>query len=168
MTRKNENFLYKKRQSAFVTNVEKLQPQLRLLLKMSPVTPGQLPSKMPRKGVYLLSEGERHLYVGRSNNIRSRIGRHSLPGATHRMASFAFRLAREATGNLRASYKKGEGSRTSLMENPAFVDAFTSAKARVRKMNLRFVEQADPVRQALLEIYVAVVLKTPYNDFDNH
>jgi hypothetical protein len=35
-------------------------------------------------------------------------------------------------------------------------------------MNLRFVEENDPVRQALLEIYVAVTLNTPYNDFDNH
>ena len=33
---------------------------------------------------------------------------------------------------------------------------------------IRFVEETDPVRQALLEIYVAAVLGTPYNDFDNH
>ena len=30
------------------------------------------------------------------------------------------------------------------------------------------VEETDAVKQALLEIYTAVVLKTPYNDFDNH
>jgi hypothetical protein len=35
-------------------------------------------------------------------------------------------------------------------------------------MDLRFVEESDPVRQTLLEVYVAVVLATPYNDFDNH
>jgi hypothetical protein len=35
-------------------------------------------------------------------------------------------------------------------------------------MDLRFVEESDPIRQALLEIYSARVLKTPYNDFDNH
>jgi hypothetical protein len=35
-------------------------------------------------------------------------------------------------------------------------------------MDLRFVEESDPTRQALLEIYVAVTLKTPFNDFDNH
>ena len=35
-------------------------------------------------------------------------------------------------------------------------------------MDLRFVDEADPIRQALLEIYVAVVLGTPYNDFDTH
>ncbi len=84
------------------------------------------------------------------------------------MAAFAFRLAREATGNLRASYKKGEGSRAGLMENPAFAGAFTLAKGRIREMDLRFVDESDPVRQTLLEVYVAVVLKTPYNDFDNH
>jgi hypothetical protein len=123
---------------------------------------------MPKSGVYLLSEADRHLYVGRSNGIRGRIGRHCLPGATQRMAAFAFRLAREATGNFRASYKKGKGSRADLMENPAFVNAFTMAKARIRDMDLRFVEETDPVRQTLLEVYVAVVLATPYNDFDTH
>jgi hypothetical protein len=32
-------------------------------------------------------------------------------------------------------------------------------------MDVRYVEETDPQRQALLEIYVAVVLETPYNDF---
>jgi hypothetical protein len=123
---------------------------------------------MPERGVYLLSEGEHNLYVGRSNNIRKRIARHCKPGATHRMAAFAFRLAREATGHKKASYKKGEGSRAALMDDPLFVDAFSSAKQRIRKMHLRFIEETNPVQQALLEIYVAVVLATPYNDFDNH
>jgi len=35
-------------------------------------------------------------------------------------------------------------------------------------MDLRYVEESDPVRQTLLEVYIAVVLKTPYNDFNNH
>jgi hypothetical protein len=35
-------------------------------------------------------------------------------------------------------------------------------------MDLRFVEESDPTRQALLEIYAATILKTPYNDFENH
>ncbi len=152
----------------FISYIEALKPKLMHLLEMTPVTPEILPGLMPEKGIYLLSEGEHHLYVGRSNNIRQRIARHSNRGATHRIAAFAFRLAREATGNRKATYKKGEGSRAALMENPMFVDAFSSAKERIRKMNLRFVEEVDPVQQALLEIYVAVVLDTPYNDFDNH
>ena len=46
--------------------------------------------------------------------------------------------------------------------------AFDAAKARVRAMEFRYVEEADPIRQAVLEIYCAVALETPYNDFDNH
>ncbi len=154
--------------SKFISHVEALKPQLMCLLAMQPITPDTLPAKMFRKGVYVLSEGDNDLYVGRSNDIKKRIGRHSRPGATHRMAALAFRLAREATGNLKATYKKGEGSRAALMEDDNFVAAFNAAKARIRKMSLRFVEENDPVRQALLEIYVAVVLNTPHNDFDNH
>ena len=35
-------------------------------------------------------------------------------------------------------------------------------------MNVRVVEETDPFRQALLEMYVSVSLVTPHNDFDNH
>jgi len=85
------------------------------------------------------------------------------------MAVFAFRLAREATGNMKAVYRKGSGgTRKELMLNPEFVRSFTLAKERIRGMQVRFIEEVDPVRQALLEVYVAVVLETPYNDFDTH
>lgn len=76
------------------------------LLNMAPTTFLNLPLDMPKKRIYLFSEGERHLYVGRSNNIRGRLRRHCSPGATHRMAAFAFRLARESTGNIKASYNR--------------------------------------------------------------
>lgn len=152
----------------FITHVEALRPKLDLLLAMAPVKPSSMPRAMPKAGIYLLSEGGRDLYVGRSNDIRARIHKHSRPGSDHRKAAFAFRIAREATGNIRATYKKGEGSRSGLMENRAFLHEFIAAKARVRQMDLRFVEESDPVRQTLLEVYTAVVLDTPYNDFDNH
>jgi hypothetical protein len=35
-------------------------------------------------------------------------------------------------------------------------------------MDIRFVEEADPNRQALLEIYVTLCLEARYNDFDTH
>ena len=66
------------------------------------------------------------------------------------------------------TYKKGDGTRKALMADAAFRGAFDAAKARIRAMDLRYVEESDPVRQTLLEVYVAVVLGTPYNDFDNH
>jgi hypothetical protein len=73
------------------------------------------------------------------------------------MAAFAFRLAREKTGRIAATYKK-RGSRMDLMTDSEFAGAFESAKERVRAMDVRFVREPDPVRQALLEMYVAVVL----------
>lgn len=152
----------------FIPYLESLHSKLESLLSMQPVTPLTLPKLMCKQGVYLLSESEVHLYVGRSNGIKKRIGRHCRPGATHRMAAFAFRLAREATGNLKATYKKGAGSRAALIEDVKFLQAFNEAKARIRNMNVRFVQETDPIKQALFEIYVSVVLGTPYNDFDNH
>jgi len=154
--------------AVFIAHVESLRPKLERLLAMQPVSACQVPRDAPKRGVYVLSEKGQHLYVGRSNDVRERIGRHCKTGATERMAAFAFRLAREATGKLKATYKKGKDSRKDLMEDPVFLAAFDAAKARIRAMELRYVEETDPVRQMLLEVYVAVVLKTPHNDFDNH
>ncbi len=122
---------------------------------------------MATRGVYLFSEQDASLYVGRSNRMRQRIRNHGSPSATHRQAAFAFKLSREATGKAKATYKP-EGSRAQLMLDPTFVAAFTAAKARIATMQIRYVEEPDPVRQCLLEIYVGVSLATPYNDFDNH
>lgn len=152
----------------FAATVESLHPSFERLMSMPAISGGALPAGMPKSGVYLFSEGDRHLYVGRSNGLRARYGRHCRPGATHRMAAFAFRLAREATGKTTAAYRKGEGSRAGLIENSEFLTAFSEAKARIRQMDYRFVEEGDQTRQALLEIYCAVVLRTPYNDFSTH
>ena len=61
-----------------------------------------------------------------------------------------------------------EGSREALSSDSEFGPVFVEAKKRIREMQVRYVEERDPLRQALLEIYVAVVLKTPYNDFNTH
>ncbi len=151
----------------FASLVESLHPKFETLLGLEPVRPDSLPRFLPERGIYLFSEGDRHLYVGRTDGMRRRIQTHCRPGATHFTATFAFRIAREATGMTKATYRS-EGSRSSLMTHELFGPAFVEAKRRVRAMDLRFVEEADPTRQALLEIYVATVLQTPYNDFENH
>jgi hypothetical protein len=152
----------------FAALIETLGPKLERLLAMQPLTYGALPRDMPKSGVYLFSEKGRHLYVGRSNVLRGRHGRHCRPGATHRQAAFAFQLAREITGRTTVAYRAGEGSRTGLMLDPVFAVAFTGAKERIRGMEYRYVEEVDQNRQALLEIYCAIVLETPYNDFGTH
>ena len=154
---------------SFRQYVDSLHPLFDRLLQMLPVTVATMPRDVPSQGIYLFSEHGRHLYVGRTQrqSIRARMRQHCTPSARQNEAVFAFKLARELTGNLRASYKT-KGSRTSLVKDSEFIRAFLTAKERVRQMELRYVEEADPLRQTLLEIYVGVVLKTPYNDFDTH
>ena len=152
----------------FAKLLEGLHPKFEELMLMPPCKHGCLPKTMPKQGVYLFSEENNYLYVGRSNKIRLRYGRHCNPGATHRMAAFAFKLARETTGRTIASYKAGEDSRKGLMLNPQFRTAFDDAKARIRQMDFRFVEESDQNAQALLEIYCTLALNARYNDFNTH
>jgi hypothetical protein len=151
----------------FKAHIRELETKRRALLGLKPSTRDSLPRRMPERGVYLFSENGRHLYVGRSNAIRKRIGRHCRPSAKHNMASFAFLLARESAKLGPATYRKGKG-RKELMELESAQQAFAAAKMRIRAMDVRFVEETDPIRQALLELYVSVVHQTHYNDFDTH
>ena len=153
--------------ATFKAHVEALPVLLDRLLAATPATCCTMPREMPTRGVYVFSEAETHLYVGRSNQMRQRVRNHGSPSATHQKAAFAIKLARHATGRLKATYKT-EGSIPHLMSDAEFAAAFTAAKARIAAMQVRFVEEADPVRQCLLEVYVAMALGTPYNDFDNH
>ena len=79
----------------------------------------------------------------------------------------AFLIARHRTGRKKATYTK-QGSRAKLAESPRFRRAFARARARVARMDVRWVGEPRQVQQALLEIYAATLLGTKYNDFDTH
>lgn len=79
------------------------------------------------------------------------------------VASFAAQIAREICG-----VKREYGHKKLRISNPGLEDEFKKAKERVGKMDIRFVREEHGTRQALLEIYAATVLVTPYNDFGNH
>jgi len=147
--------------------IESLHPSFEVLLSSAPFKFASLPKSLPKAGVYLFSDGDQHLYAGRTNSIRKRLQQHCRPGSSHNSAPFAFRLARETRKVPKATYKI-QGSRAHLLQDPDFALAFTDAKARLRAMNIRVVEECNPLRQALLEMYVAVALAATYNDFDNH
>ena len=151
----------------FRVQVESLEPKFQALVSMPSVRFDSLPRTMPKRGIYLFSEGGSHLYIGRTNGLRKRLRNHCRLSGTHFTATFAFRIARHETGRSKASYTP-EGSRAQLCADPIFGPAFQAAKERVSEMDIRFVEEVDPVRQALLEIYAATVLHTPFNDFENH
>lgn len=154
---------------SFVQYLESLHPLFERLTEMQPVTIATLPKDAPHQCIYLFSEAGRHLYVGRTHrqSLRKRLRQHSTDSARQNEAVFAFKVAREMTGRLHPSYT-AKDSRAVLALDPQFAMAFAQAKNRIRQMELRFVQETDALRQTLLEIYVAVVLKTPYNDFDTH
>lgn len=124
--------------------VESLQPKLDQLLKMAPSHAMTLPAGVPLTGIYLFSEGDKHLYVGRSNSMPGRLRNHW--SGTHKQAAFAFKLAREQTGSTNPSYQP-TGARDDLMTRPDFVTAFAAARTRIGNMELRYVEESDQLRQ---------------------
>jgi hypothetical protein len=133
-------------------------------MAMQPCTAEKIPNNTPKGGVYLFSEKGIHLYVGRTKRkICKRIRGHF---STAKDCPFAWRLARDKTG-FKASYKK-EGSRTHLLSKREFYQIYEAAKKQIRKMDVRFVEEVDPLRQTLLEIYVTVATRAKHNDFDCH
>ena len=150
----------------FRSLVEHLEPKLATLRTGNPSKPLEVPRSPRRAGVYLFSEGDYPLYVGRTRNLGARIRNHAT-GPTSNTATFAFLLARKATGRIKATYHP-TGSREALLGDPAFRREFDKAKQRIQRMDVRFVEETDPTRQALLEIYCAVALKTEFNSFDTH
>lgn len=130
---------------------------------------------VPPTGVYVFYESQltdppRALYVGRSGTLRERIMQHGRPGSGHNTASFAFLLAAEAMGE---AYLNDTRTRralelafaTDIIEGDDFGNHYVRAKDRVSKMQVRFLEVANDINQVLFEVYVAMALKTPYNDF---
>lgn len=151
----------------FANLIESLHPSLAALLAMKPVTSATLPRSTPRSGIYLFSERRKHLYVGRSNRLSDRVRNHGKDASRQNVASFAFLIARRDTGNHQATYTAA-GSREALVAEPMFAAAFLEAKRRISRMSVRYVEETDQLRQALLEMYVHVALQTPFNDFETH
>lgn len=151
--------------SRFADFIESLNSKLESLISMVPVTVDTASKDTPQGGVYLFSSAGRHLYVGRTKrSIRDRLKDHV---STADDCPFAWHLAREATNNRVASYKP-EGSRKHLLRQSNFKKAYESAKQQIRKMEVRYVGEPDPLKQALLEIYVAVATEAKHNDFDTH
>jgi predicted GIY-YIG superfamily endonuclease len=146
---------------------EALQPVFQPLVDQLKAKAPALPSDLPeRKGIYLLSENGVDLYIGITGNLRRCWRMHRSGDANG--ASFAVRLAREMTGR-RPTYSQSDGLKA-LLNDDEFRQAFATAKARIRGMQVRFIEWTrDDDDLALFEIYAASALRTSaYNDFATH
>ena len=114
---------------------------------------------MPKQGVYVLYEGGKPIYVGRSNNIPQRIRGHSA-SSRHESATFAFKLLREKLGN-------PEGTRKEVQEENQ--EEYDLQRKRVGDMAIRAVEIKDQRDQTVFEIYAVLALGTTrYNTFETH
>lgn len=145
---------------------EDLHPKFEALMAQEPVVTGILRPEFSGSGIYMFSEDGKSLYVGRTRDVRKRYGQHTRRSSGHNSSPFAFKLARHATGRVKADYRPGENSRAGLLLDPGFAAAFSDALGRIRRMEFRFVAEPDPTRQCLLEVYVSVVCGSPYNDFN--
>jgi GIY-YIG catalytic domain len=143
----------------FKAAVDSLHPKYEALIGGEPYTPG---AKLPLKGVYLFSEKDKHLYVGRSDNILHRFKAHR--SAQMNKAALVRLIVAKEVGYVR-DYR---GGRNKIEGYAGFAEARERARKRVHAMSFRAVEENDPTRQALLEVYCAIAAETPFNDFGVH
>jgi hypothetical protein len=162
------------RRIRFQVLLEQLSERLDQLLASRPYLRDRRPPVPHVAGVYLFSERETHLYVGRTKDVNARLGQHVASGSTHNQAAFAFNIARREAA---ARGRPINGlTRKRLGEDSEFVRGFFApAKSRVRAMNFRFVE-IDPDHQdadalsTLMEVFTSVRLGTEgdFNLFGTH
>jgi len=140
--------------------VGELPNLLKELLGSEPIPIAEKRRFPDEPGVYLISDAEGDLYVGRCKSIRKRMGNHG--GKSPDNSTFAFRLACEAVGK-----QKGQ-RRKALMENEAFRAAFNDNVSKIRDMRARFVVIENDVLQYMFELYVHLACKTRHNSFATH
>jgi hypothetical protein len=116
--------------------------------------------------VYLLSE-EHPIYVGQTRNLLQRLRQHGGVSSRENQASLAFNIARrEAAGH--PSFNN-HLTRRELEADPAFAQLFREARARVARMQVRYVEIDDPELRTVFEVYAAVAFgTTEHNRFETH
>ena len=92
--------------SEFASAIDSIKPAFRRLVEMNPFRLDQVPSPVPagRPGVYLLSESDRPLYVGRTRHVRGRLSDHRSSAVTR--ATLAVKMARIAAKRP-ATYTRG-------------------------------------------------------------
>ena len=119
--------------------------------------------KLPAsKGIYVLYERGKPMYVGRSDNLADRLLKHGQPSGGSETATFAFNIAKQEFPGSSSMVRKD------LQNDEVFQLLFDAAKERVRRMEVRVIGIVDPVEQTIFEVYAHLELQTPFNSFENH
>jgi hypothetical protein len=134
-----------------------------------------------RRGVYLFSEADQHLYVGRTSvtarsragglppttSFRRRYDQHTQFATPPGAAPLANRLTREAAEAREIDIPTGWWDIRDDEGSEVF-GLFNEAKLRVRAMECRvvaFEDDAKGVYSSVVELYVHTQLATRFNDF---
>jgi predicted GIY-YIG superfamily endonuclease len=112
--------------------VDRMPLLLRLLLEQPPTARDDIGIiQVPQKGVYVLFENNKPIYVGRSNRLKQRIKEHSQTSSDQYSATLALRIAKQNFLDI-----QGRGRRQTneqLMKNNDFVKEFSAAKERISR-----------------------------------
>ena len=148
----------------FQATIELFPGYMKELLRYPPVRINEL-EKIPKQGIYVFYEDGKPIYVGRSRNLSQRFDQHSRQSSNHNSATFAFKIAKQDAANEKVDLKK---TREVLQVDPNFLPFFNKAKKRVSEMKIQVIDIEKPIEQVLFEVYAALELKTPYNDWKTH
>ncbi len=107
-------------------------------------------------GLYIFYEAKTPVYVGISKTIIGRIKQH-MRGKRHNESSLAYRIFREER----------------VFEGPRLNDEYEKDRERIQRMmreewTFKIIPEKEPYERYFLEIYLAIKLKTRWNDFDTH
>ena len=125
------------------------------------------------KGIYVLHEENKPLYVERTDQMADRLLGHGRKPGSHKQSSatFALILAKHEFKKVNPTQhdlfskelaRKLDNNRSNKME------LWQNSVERVKKMGIPVFEVEDPHQQAVFEVYVHENLKIPYNSFANH
>ncbi|MBK6836520.1 MAG: GIY-YIG nuclease family protein [Bacteroidetes bacterium] len=119
------------------------------------------------RGIYVFYENDRPIYVGRANNIRSRIQWHTRKSSGSESASFAFNLAKMEFENNDETTKR---KRADLMAISEFREIFDKHKLNLSNCKIKCIEIENDALQTMFEPYLSIKLGTyPINNtFENH
>jgi hypothetical protein len=148
----------------FQKSIEKFPRYMTKLTKLSPVQPSGL-KNIPKRGIYVFYEDNKPIYVGRSRNLTQRFRQHRQQSSDQHSATFAFMIARQDAEKKGVNVNK---TREELQKDRDFLPFFINAKKRVSEMQVKVIRIDNPVKQTLFEVYAALELKTPYNNWDTH
>ena len=125
------------------------------------------------KGIYVFYEGEKPLYVGRTDQMADRLLSHTRkPNANGRSsATFALIFAKyefKKAHSVRHDLFSKELARELTDHSAEKMELWKEAVKRVKRMSVRVVEVIHPHEQAVFEVYAHEKLATPFNSFVNH